>query len=71
MAEIVKALKALKLYGMAQGWAELASAGTVNLQLCEGLIRTLLQAETTDRGVRSIRYQMNVAKFRFPDLARP
>jgi len=63
MSEIVKAFKALKLYGMAQCWAELSSAGTVNLQLCEGLIRTLLEAETTDRGVRSIRYQMNAAKF--------
>jgi DNA replication protein DnaC len=63
MSDIVKALKALKLYGMAQCWAELASVGTVNLQICERLIRSLLQAETTDRGIRSIRYQMNAAKF--------
>jgi len=63
MSDIVKALKALKLYGMAQCWAELSSEGTVSLPSCEGLIRSLLEAETTDRGIRSIRYQMNAAKF--------
>jgi len=70
MFDIVKELKALKLYGMAQCWAELSSEGTVNLQNCEGVIRALLEAETTDRGIRSIRYQMNAAKFPFHrDLA--
>ncbi len=63
MFDIIKELKALKLYGMAQCWAELASTGTVNLQSCEGLTRSLLEAETTDRAIRSIRYQMNAAKF--------
>jgi DNA replication protein DnaC len=63
MSDIVKALKALKLYGMAQCWAELSSEGTVSLHSCEWLIRSLLEAETTDRGIRSIRYQMNSAKF--------
>ena len=48
---------------MAQCWAELSSEGTVSLPSCEGLIRSLLEAETTDRGIRSIRYQMNAAKF--------
>jgi DNA replication protein DnaC len=70
MSDLVKAFKALKLYGMAQCWAEIASTGTVNLQLCEGLIRSLLEAETTDRAIRSIRYQMSAAKFPFHrDLA--
>ncbi len=63
MADIVKELKALKLYGMAQCWAEMAGSGTVNLQLCEGLVRSLLEAENTDRGVRSIRYQLRSARF--------
>jgi DNA replication protein DnaC len=63
-------MAALKLYGMAQCWAEIASTGTVNLPLCEGLIRSLLEAETTDRNIRSIRYQMSAAKFPFHrDLA--
>ena len=63
MADIVKELKALKLYGMSQCWAEMAGSGTVNLQLCEGLVRSLLEAENTDRGVRSIRYQLRSARF--------
>ena len=37
-------LKTLRLYGMAEAWAE-------------------IQAETTDRQARSLRYQLNVAKF--------
>ena len=63
MADIVKKLKELKLYGMAQCWAEMAGAGTVNLQICEGVLRSLLEAEHTDRGVRSIRYQLRSARF--------
>jgi hypothetical protein len=45
MADIVKEFKELKLYGMAQCWAEMAAAGTVNLQICEGVIRSLLECE--------------------------
>ncbi len=63
MADIVKEFKALKLYGMAQCWAEMAAAGTVNLQICEGVVRSLLEAENTDRGIRSIRYQLRSARF--------
>jgi DNA replication protein DnaC len=63
MSEIVTAFKALKLYGMAQCWAELATEGSINLQDCERLIRQLLEAETTDRAIRSIQYQMKAAKF--------
>ena len=63
MADVVKKLKELKLYGMAQCWAEMAGAGTVNLQICEGVLRSLLEAEHTDRGIRSIRYQLRSARF--------
>jgi DNA replication protein DnaC len=63
MADIVKRLRELKLYGMAQCWAEMAGSGTVNLQLCEGVVRSLLEAEHTDRSIRSIRYQLRSARF--------
>ena len=63
MADIVKEFKALKLYGMARCRAEMAGSGTVNLQICEGLVRSLLEAENIDRGIRSIRYRLRSARF--------
>lgn len=63
MNDIVTAFKALKLYGMAHCWAELAAAGIAQFQDCATLIRQLLAAETTDRAVRSVQYQMKAAKF--------
>ena len=63
MNDIASAFKALKLYGMAQCWAELAAEGLVNLQDCAHVIRLLLAAETSDRAVRSVQYPMKAAKF--------
>ncbi len=63
MNDIVSAFKRLKLYGMAQAWAELAAEGFVNLEECARVIRLLLEAETTDRAVRSVQYQMKAARF--------
>jgi len=63
MADITREFKELKLYGMAQCWAGMAGAGTVNLQVCEGVVRSLLEAENTDRGVRPIRCQLRSARF--------
>jgi DNA replication protein DnaC len=63
MSEIVAALKALKLYGMAQAWAELAAEGLADLRECERGVRLLLAAETADRAVRSVQYQMKAARF--------
>ncbi len=64
MRELMTELKSLKLYGMAGAWSDLASNG--NEPALEGarwLMEHLLDAETTDRAVRSIRYQMHVARF--------
>lgn len=63
MSEIVSALKALKLHGMAQSYAELAAQGTASIGVSEWLIKHLLESESTDRAMRSIRYQMHAAKF--------
>ncbi len=67
MSDIISQLKILKLQGMADCYAELknqgASGATASLESSEWLLRQLLEAESNDRGIRSIRYQVNVAKF--------
>lgn len=64
MADPVAALKAMRLYGMAGCYAELLEQGSNNsLTSYEILIQQLIQAETVDRGLRSIRYQMHSARF--------
>lgn len=63
MLDIAAELKALRLHGMADSFAELQNQGTPALGASEWLIRHLLQAESTDRAIRSIRYQINAAKF--------
>ena len=64
MSEIITQLKALKLNGMANRYAELISEGrNASMQISEWLIKHLIEAETTDREVRSIGYQMAAARF--------
>ena len=64
MRDITAELKALRLYGMASAWSDLtAQGGHATLDTSRWLIEHLLQAESTDRGMRSISYQMKVARF--------
>lgn len=64
MRDIAAELKELRLYGMMGAWEELAAdAHSVGMQTSRWLIEHLLQAEHTDRHMRSIRYQMHAAKF--------
>lgn len=67
MSDIISQLKALKLHGMADCYTELKSQGasgaTASLASSEWLLHQLLEAESNDRGIRSIRYQINAAKF--------
>ena len=64
MAELAPQFKALRLYGMAQAFAELQqNSSSAWTEQTEAILRPLLQAEMTDRGLRSIRYQMNAARF--------
>ena len=67
MSDIISQLKVLKLHGMADCFAELQSQGasdaTATLASSEWLLRQLLETESNDRGIRSIRYQINAAKF--------
>ena len=64
MSDLITELKQLRLYGMASSYAEVLqnSAGGGTDQ-AEWLLRHLITAEQTDRGLRSIRYQMHAAKF--------
>ena len=63
MAEVIDALKGLRLYGMAACWKELQEHGGPEIEAGQSLLGRLLDAEQVDRRVRSIRYQMNAARF--------
>lgn len=64
MREISTELKAMKLYGMASAWSEFAAQGNAaGVQSTRALIERLLDAELTDRAMRSVRYQMHSARF--------
>jgi hypothetical protein len=62
--DFITQLKTLKLYGMAEAWADLqAETPRLSPMSPEELLRRLVQAETTERQARSLRYQLTVAKF--------
>jgi DNA replication protein DnaC len=68
-SEIIARLKALKLHGMAMAFDELTTHRTPP-DTPEALLAELLGAESTERQVRSLRYQMNSARFpAYRDLA--
>jgi DNA replication protein DnaC len=64
MRDLIAEFKALRLQGMASAWDELVAQGpSSGVEASRWLIEHLLQAEQTDRAMRSIGYQMHVAKF--------
>jgi len=56
-------LKDLRLHGMVSAWTDLMAQGESQVASSKWLIEHLLQAEHTDRAMRSISHQMKVAKF--------
>jgi DNA replication protein DnaC len=67
---MIMTLKSLKLYGMAQAIDELAVQGAPAYAQAESILETLLKAEVAEREVRSVKYQMKIAKFpAYRDLA--
>jgi hypothetical protein len=63
MRDVTAELKALRLHGMAGAWADLvAQGGGVGVDSSRWLIEHLLQAETTDRAMRSVSYQMSAVR---------
>ncbi len=67
MSDIITQLKLLKLYGMASSYAELRQQNTPDVadgfNFANTLLNQLLQAEATERNIRSIRYQTQAARF--------
>lgn len=62
MRDVSAELKELRLHGMASAWTDLMSQGELSTATSRWLIEHLLQAEHTDRAMRSVSHQMNAAK---------
>lgn len=60
---MVVTLKSLKLFGMAQAVEELASQGSPAYTATQDMLGDLLKAEIAEREVRSINYQIKLARF--------
>ena len=59
MRDVTVELKALRLHGMAGAWCDLQEQGPASgLDSARWLVEHLLAAETTDRAMRSVQYQM-------------
>ena len=65
MREFAVELKQLRLHGMASAWSDLVEqgGGESAIESARWLLEHLLQAETTDRAMRSVSHQMHAAKF--------
>lgn len=63
MNDIVSALKALSLHGMASAWPEVLGTARLKALDHEAVLHQLLKAEAAQREVRSMAYQMRVARF--------
>ena len=62
--DVLVELKALRLHGMAGAWADLIEQGShPGFETSRWLVEHLLQAETTDRALRSVSHQMHAARF--------
>ena len=67
---MITTLKTLKLFGMADTIGNMATQASPAYQQAVPILETLLKAEVAEREVRSINYQMKVAKFpAYRDLA--
>ena len=60
---MITTLKSMKLHGMADAIATLAEQSSPAYQRAEPVLEILLKAESAEREVRSINYQMKAAKF--------
>ena len=63
MRDVTTELKELRLHRMVGAWTDLIAQGESGTASSRWLIEHLVQAEHTDRAVRSVSHQMNAAKF--------
>ena len=63
MRDVTAELKDLRLHGMATAWTDLMAQGESSTATSKWLIEHLLREEHTDRAMRSVSHQMNMAKF--------
>ena len=67
---LVVALRELKMFGMAHAVGELAEQGAPAFEAAQPLLAQLLKAETAEREVRAVAYQLKQARFPvYRDLA--
>ncbi len=62
-AAIVIMLRSLKMYGMAQAMGDLMEQGSPAFEAALPILSQLLKAETAEREVRSVTYQIKTARF--------
>src|SRR5271166_3817438 len=62
-AAIVVLLRSLKMYGMAQAAGDLMEQGAPAFDSAVPILSQLLKAETAEREVRSVAYQIKAARF--------
>ena len=60
---MITTLKSLKLFGMAESMSTLAAQSSPAFKEAQSILAVLLEAEVAERDVRSIKYQMKLAKF--------
>jgi DNA replication protein DnaC len=63
VAALVIMLRQLKMHGMAQAVGELAEQGAPAFEAAQPVLSQLLKAETAEREVRSVAYQLKHARF--------
>ena len=68
--EVLAGLKALRLHGMASALEEAVSTGIKRGRSPWEVLAELVSAESAERKVRSIRYQLATAKFPLATAAR-
>jgi len=61
--DVIASLRALKLFGMANSYDEMMNESIRSKKTLAQLLWSLCQSETAERRMRSIRYQMGVARF--------
>lgn len=62
-AAVVIMLKSLKMHGMAQAVGDLTEQGSPAFEAAIPILSQLLKAETAEREVRSMAYQLKAARF--------